>query len=186
MKTIANRSKLLSVAALLLLLIFAITLTTRVGAVPTCPNCRNLHYSFGMLGITSGQTARLSVVNAIPVGPPQIPVGPPNMPVRVDLMFVDENGNPITAGGQLLHTTVILSHGQSAFLDLVGDAIPVGPPSIPGGPPNRIQFRALLPNCEHCNRGFVIPTLEVFDNATGKTSLLMPDTPALARDRDDD
>ena len=185
MKKHATQFKLMVVAMLLLFSVVAFS--NRVRALPKCPSCRNLHFSFGMLGITSGQTARLSVVNAIPVGPPSLPSSPPQTPVRVDLMFVDVAGNPIvTIGGQLLHTTVLLSPGQSAFLDLNGDAIPVGPPILPSGPPNRVLIRAVVPNCERCNQGFVIPTLEVFENTSGKTTLLMPDTPALNRDRDND
>jgi hypothetical protein len=178
-----STSKVIAVAALVAIAIFCALPAGRVSALPNCTGCRNFKFSFGMLGITPGQTARLNVVNAIPNGPPQIPSGPPS---RVTLMFVDSNGNPFSVGGALLHTTVTLLPGQSAFLDLNGDAIPVGPPSAPNGPPNRVQIRALVSDCEGCGRGLVVPTLEVFDNATGRTILVMPDTPAIKRGESDD
>ncbi|HKQ74789.1 MAG TPA: hypothetical protein VJ810_13940 [Blastocatellia bacterium] len=177
-------SKMVAVAALAAIAIFYPMTAKRASALPTCPSCRNLLFSFGMLGITAGQTARLNVVNAIPVGPPQ----------RVTLMFADANGRPfINAGGQLSSSSVILGPGQSAYLDLNGDAIPIGPPNIPGGPPSipvgppiRVQFRALIPNCDGCNHGLLVPTLEVFDNASGKTTLVMPDTPAITKGERDE
>jgi hypothetical protein len=168
-------SKVIAVVALVAIAIFCALPAVRGSALPNCSGCRNLKFTFGMLGITPGQTARLSVVNALPSGPPQIPVGPPS---RVTLMFVDSNGNPFSIGGAPLHTTVTLLPGQSGFLDLNGDAIPVGPPQIPIGPPNRVQIRAVVSDCEGCSRGLIVPTLEVFDNATGRTMLVMPDTPA--------
>jgi len=131
-----------------------------------------------MLDITAGQTARLNVVNALPQPPPIYPSPPPT---RLTLMFVDGNGNPFNIAGAPLQTTVTLGPGQSAFLDLNGDALPVGPPVYPSPPPQRVQIRAVLPSCDGCDQGFVIPTLEMFDNATGKTTLVVPDTPAIAR-----
>jgi hypothetical protein len=177
-------SKMIAVAALLAMAIFYPITVNQASALPKCPSCRNLLFSFGMLGISTGQTARLNVVNAIPVGPPQ----------QVTLMFVDANGRPfINAAGQLLSSSVLLGPGQSAYLDLNGDNIPIGPPNIPGGPPSipvgppiRVQFRALIPDCEGCNRGLVVPTLEMFDNASGKTTLVMPDTPAVTKGERDD
>lgn len=177
-------SKVAAVAALAAIAIFYTMSANLTSALPKCPGCRNLLFSFGMLGITPGQTARLNVVNAIPVGPPQ----------RITLMFVDANGRPfINAGGQILSSSVILGPGQSAYLDLNGNAIPVGPPIIPGGPPsipvgppNRAQFRALIPECDGCNHGLIVPTLEVFDNASGKTILVMPDRPAITKGERDE
>jgi len=164
-------SKIIAIAALAAIAILCARPARRVSALPMCPNCMNLRFTFGMVGIAAGQTARLNVVNAVPIGPP----------VRVTLMFVDGNGNPFNIGGVLLQTTVRLSPGQSSFLDLNGDAIPVGPPIIPPGSPTRTQIRALVSDCEGCSSGLVVPTLEVFDNVTGKTTLMMPDTPAITR-----
>jgi len=172
-------SKIIAVAALAAIAIYCALPAARVRALPICGSgCANLRFTFGMVGITAGQTARLNVVNALPQLPPQLP-SPPT--VRVTLMFVDSSGNPVNIAGAPLQTTVTLSPGQSAFLDLNGDAVPNGPPTIPNGPPTRVQIRALVSDCEGCDSGLVVPTLEVFDNATGKTTLVMPDTPAIAR-----
>jgi hypothetical protein len=171
-------SKLIAIAAVGGIAILCALPAGRVSALPGCPGCRNLRFTFGMVGITPGQTARLNVVNAIPPGPPNIPPGPP---IRVTLMFVDSNGNPFNIGDAPSRTTVTLLPGQSTFLDLAlsGDALPVGAPGIQPGTPARLQMRALISDCEGCSRGVVVPTLEVFDNATGKTTLVMPDTPAI-------
>src|SRR5262249_6515069 len=147
--------------------LFAALPASHVSALPCPGGCQHAtSFTFGMLGITPGQTARLNVVNAIPVGPPTIPVGPP---IRVTLMFVDGNGNPFSIAGVPLQTTVTLGPGQSGFLDVNGDAIPSGPPIIPSGPPTRVEIRALVSECEGCSTGLVVPTLEVFENATGRT-----------------
>jgi len=177
-------SKAIVVAALAGVAIFCALPAGRVNALPNCPTCRNLRFTFGMVGISPGQTARLNVVNAIPPGPPNSPPGPP---IRVTLMFVDSTGNPFNIGDAPARTTVTLHPGQSTFLDLSlsGDAFPVGTPNIPPGPPTRVQLRALVSDCEGCSRGLVVPTLEVFDNATGKTALVMPDIPAIKLGEED-
>src|SRR5262245_10194459 len=170
------------VVALAAIAIFCVLPAGRVRALPGgCSRC-NLRFTFGMVGITAGQTARLNVVNALPQPPPNLPNPPPN---RVTLMFVDSSGNPVNIGGAPLQTTVTLSPGQSAFLDLNGDAYPSPPPNLPNPPPQRVEIRALVSDCEGCGSGLVVPTLEVFDNATGRTTLVMPDTPATAGRADD-
>jgi hypothetical protein len=129
--------------------------------------------TYGMVGITSGQTARLNVY--FPPGPPsrQIPPGPP---ARVQLSLMDANGNLAVqspcdprsidcVGGS--QDSVMLAPGQSAFLEVTGDlmigalsrteirpVVSVIPPGPPGFPANTI-----------------ITTFEVIDNATNKTVL---------------
>ncbi|HMG32621.1 MAG TPA: hypothetical protein VKM94_01685 [Blastocatellia bacterium] len=172
-----NATSKIAIAALAVVGSFCALPAGRVRALPCPGGCQHAtRFTFGMLGITTGQTARLNVVNALPVDPPSIPVGPP---IRVTLMFVDGNGNPFNIAGAPLQTIVTLGPGQSGSLDLNSDAIPNGPPTVPNGPPIRVQIRALVAECEGCSRGFVVPTLEVFDNATGKSTLVIPDTPAI-------
>src|SRR5262245_9519340 len=97
-------SKIIAVAALVAIVIYCALPAGRVRALPMCgTGCVNLRFTFGMLGITTGQTARLNVVNALPQ--------PPS--TRVTLMFVDANGNPVNIAGAPLQTTVTLSPGQS-------------------------------------------------------------------------
>jgi hypothetical protein len=130
--------------------------------------------AYGMVGITSGQTARLNVY--FPLGPPtrQVPPGPP---VRVQLSLMDSNGNlavpspcdprsiDCVGGSQL---SVMLAPGQSTFLDVTGD-------QLVGGL-SRAEIRPVVsvlppgPPCVPAN--MIITTFEVIDNATNKTVLL--------------
>lgn len=77
--------------------------------------------TFGMVGITRGQTMRLNVVNLSPPPEPDRNGAPPD-PCRVLLTFRDANGRPFTnSDGQPIRRVVELQSGQSAFLDLNAD-----------------------------------------------------------------
>ena len=111
--------------------------------------------AFGMFGITQGQTARLSVAN--------LDSGEFVPCVRLELSFIDGDGKT------LLQKVYDVEHGKSAFLDLSGNQF-VGR----GG---RSQIRALVrfvgtPDTR--DDPFFLPSLEVIDNATGRTSFLIP------------
>jgi len=130
-----------------------------------------------MLGITAEQTARLNVVNTKTCAQAQ-----PCSPAQVELRFVNSNGTPITnADGQPRQSTATLASGQSAFLDLNGA-------SLLQSYAGRVQIRAEVPACIGCgnSKGTVLATLEIFDTATGKTTLVMPDYPAISSREDDD
>jgi hypothetical protein len=107
-------------------------------------------FSFGMVGLAPGQTARLNVVN---VGP-----SPSAIPCRLVLAFLDENGKTL---GQ---TFVQVESGKSAFLDLTSSER------------SRIQVRGigfnpfLSPISLSCA---LIPTLEVLSPDTGATSVIL-------------
>ena len=65
-------------------------------------------------------------------------------------------------------------------MSLVGQsALWTSPPSYTAG---RTQIRAEVASCVGCgdSKGTVLATLEVFDTATGKTTLVMPDAPAIS------
>lgn len=129
---------------------------------------------YGMVGIASGQTARLNVY--MPPGPPsrQIPPGPP---CRVQLSLVDAQGSlaiqpacdprsiDCLGGSQ---TSVMLARGQSAFLQVSGDQL--------AGALSRAEIRPVVsilppgPPCAPANA--IITTFELIDNATSKTILL--------------
>jgi hypothetical protein len=128
---------------------------------------------FGMIGLTQGQTIRLNVVNLTPER--QLPPGP----CRVVLSFLDAGGQPFTdSNGQVIQSEVELKAGESAFLDLNGDGF-VGP-STNGGP-ERLQLRPIARVLQeprgNLPPGPCFPTMEVFDNATGRTSLFAPAQP---------
>jgi hypothetical protein len=128
-----------------------------------CPTCL-----FGMVGITRGQTARLNVVNAndVPPGPcrssAEVPPGPCR--AQVDLIFFDNTGR------MLARTTATLAPGHAAFLDLNGDTL-----ERQG---NRAQVRAAVmtppPEPDSVSRAVLVATVEVFNNETGRTIVVIP------------
>jgi hypothetical protein len=121
---------------------------------------------YGMVGITAGQTIRISVVNT---NEPDSSL-PPD-PCRVVMTFRDVDGNLFrNSEGQLIRRIVQLPAGQSAFLDLNGDVHANG---------GRMQLRpvARIQQAEGTS-GLppdpCIPTVEVFANANGKTQFVVP------------
>jgi hypothetical protein len=156
-----------SAALVALLATAAITEARRVRAVsPPDPD------RLGMIGLTQGQTIRLNVVN---LHPPLDPDAPPG-PCRVVLGFLDAGGQPFKdSTGQVIQSEVQLQPGESAFLDLNGDG--VVPPST-NGAPVRLQLRPVVNVLQEppgkYPPGPCFPTMEVFDNATGRTSLFAP------------
>jgi len=125
---------------------------------------------FGMIGLVRGQTLRLNIVNITPPDPNFAP------PCRVVLSFRDANGHPFTnSDGQVLRRVVELRAGQSDFIDLNADSF--APPSTNADvAPTRLQLRPFVrvqssppdPNTppDPCRA-----SMEVFDNATGRTSI---------------
>jgi hypothetical protein len=118
---------------------------------------------FAQLGIVSGQTIRLNAVNVDEAGSPLFPPGP----CRVTLVLFGPEG------GVLAHATQVLQPGAATFLDFTLPTIVEEP---------RVEIRGVV-TVESINRGFPTPwraTLEVFENATGKTTtLLTPTRPVL-------
>jgi hypothetical protein len=161
-----NISAKLSIAIALMALATAASVwqIRRVHAMPTAVEDQA---TFGMVGITLGQTVRLNIVNLIPPPDPDAPPGP----CRVVLSFRDANGRPFTdANGQVVRREVSLQPGESAFLDLNGDLF--APPSTNGA--GRLQLRPVarvvsVPDGNY-PPGPCHATMEVFDNTTGRTS----------------
>ena len=163
----------LSLAALLATT--AIWEVRRVGAVPPSDPDRT---TFGMVGITRGQTMRLNVVNLQP--PPEGDRQYPPDPCRVVLSFRNAQGQPFrNSDGQIIRRTVELQAGESAFLDLNGDMFG-GPSTNADTAPLRVQLRPFV-------RVLTAPdpdrqvspdpcraTGEVFDNTTLQTSFVIP------------
>jgi hypothetical protein len=113
--------------------------------------------AFGMFGITQGQTARLSMVS--------LETGELLPAIQVELSFIDSDGNTLL---QKVHT---LHQGKAVALDLNGNLF---------AGRGRTQIRALVrfigtpdtrddPFFRNC-----LPTMEVVDNTTGRTSFIVP------------
>ena len=124
-------------------------------------------FSSGMVGLASGQTARLNVVN---VGVPT----PSPLPCVLVLAFLDSDGKI------LKQMFVSVMTGKAALLDLAEsdiDGTSDGPdaarPQIRG-----IGYNPLLspgpaiPQPLSCN---LVPTLELFDKETGRTAVIVTD-----------
>jgi hypothetical protein len=106
--------------------------------------------AYGIVGITSGQTARL---NAATVG-----VG---HDVPVDLIFLDAQGKVVARAAEKLQP------GHAAWLDFHFAPSPAG---------NRFPIRAVVRwGSTPLGEGYVIPTLEIIDDITGRTLALGAD-----------
>jgi hypothetical protein len=152
-----------------LLLCSAAMLIARCEAIDTT-DARPIY--FGAVGLANLQVARLNVVN---IGDPTIT--PPG-PCRVGLSFLDDQGVIVNyRNGRPAATELDLPKGVSRSLDMSAAAI-----IIDGV---RRQFRGLvvLPppptngSADPCAN--VIPTLEIFEQRTGRTTLFLH--PALIR-----
>ncbi len=122
-------------------------------------------YASGAVGITRGQTARWHVVN------PRLPI-PTTAPVcSVTLSFTNAQGEVLKSD------SVSVKPGESRSLDLNADSdLP------PGGTRSAIHAQAVVPVTgpvdELTGRGTcpLLATLEVVDNRSGQTSILMEGT----------
>jgi hypothetical protein len=118
--------------------------------------------TFGMIGITQGQTARLNVVNTADIFNPR---GYAPAASRVTLKFLDG------AGRVLVESSEILEPGQATQLDFNADRL------SPRGA-SRLQIRAVV-STDPDIYGFVpcvMPNVEVYDTETGKDVLIYPAT----------
>ena len=153
---VSTRSRLTAVGALVS--IVALSMPSRAEAVIAII----LDGKFGMVGLTRGQTARLNVVH----------IGDPNERERsclVQLSFQDSDGRTLAAGNRRLLP------GEADTLDLSAAAI--GNPDTFG----RFQIRGTValggpdtrgPEAIACVNN-LRPTLEVFDDATGRTTVII-------------
>jgi hypothetical protein len=110
-----------------------------------------VEFQFGSVGITRGQTARLNVIN----------IG--REALQVSLNFSDSNGRLIR------QSVEILQPDHAAFLDISPSGVDEGA--------GRLQIHGALEIGIRANGDGsvrqIIPTLEVFDNETGKTQIAL-------------
>jgi hypothetical protein len=152
------------------LTVFACMAANAQPPTPSVPPGQGL--GFAMVGIAPGQSARINALNQLPSPAAQGPAG-----CRIALQFYD-------AEGQLVKEYVVpgLAVGKSAAVDLNRD-------DLPGG--DRLSLRAvlvfgysgganpppqLLQQTATCN---IVPSLEIYDNDTQKTSIVITDVKPL-------
>jgi hypothetical protein len=126
--------------------------------------------SFGMAGIASGETARVNTLN-LAAGGPLIAGGS----CQVTVTFLDE-------GGKTLATAMsAVGQGQSAHFDLPRTT------AEPGADP--VEIRATVSaafsvsataSTASASSCAIVPTMEIFDQATGRTAVHLETTHALA------
>lgn len=155
MKTTSGKSKLFTIVAIALIGIICGIMRVTAQSSPRFVAAAQ----FGILGITRGQTARINVTNT---SSPDNPFFPPD-PCHVTISFVDADGNVLlNNAGQPLRREVTLEPGHSAFLQINGDNL------VP-----RDQIRLIFrPVVNVLPPDPCIPTFEVINNLTGRTSLL--------------
>ena len=178
MKTRQPSTRFMAIVALAAFAVFGILHNTTSAYAQTRgsqPDAERI--SFGLVSITSGQSIRVNVVNT------QLPNSllPPD-PCRVVLTFVDVDGNLFRGrNGQVIRRTVMLDAGKSTSLELNADDF--GGISIV-----RLQLRAIAtihPPPEPDVSGFppdpCVPSIEVLNNANGRTQFVVAALPAVQR-----
>jgi hypothetical protein len=140
---------------------------------PAIPVALNQTQTFGMLGVASNQTARLNVLNS--TAPPMV-AGSAVQSCTLTLQFFDEQNN------KLAELAVPgLDPGKASHLDY---SIPTATATT-APTPQRMQVRGVvvvsgvpmpqptMPTIQAISPCSVLPTLEVFDNDTGKTQVVL-------------
>ena len=157
--------------------VFTFRQPTRVNAQTEGASGGFERLSFGSVGITSGQTIRVSVANTFQPNDPNLPPGP----TRVVIAFRFLNGNLVrNRSGEAIRRVVDLERGDSAVLDLDYDQLPPGP--------SRIQVRPVI-TVTPPPVGDTVGTppdgtaqsIEVINNANGRTQFAVFTHPASLR-----
>lgn len=141
----------------------------RAKAQDTLPPPQPDRISFGMVGITQGQTIRVNVSNVTATNDSNYPPGP----TRVAIIVVNSHGDPIrNRDGSPARRVLMLDRGDSAFLDLNADDL-----QFPPGP-TRLQLRAIVtvnpppqPESEQPPPvgDRIVPSVEIFNNNNPRT-----------------
>jgi hypothetical protein len=138
---------------------------------------------YTMVGIVRGQSIRINASNIAPSDSN----APPD-PCRVRLGFVDADGNPLTnpLSGEVIGRTLTLQNGQSAFLHVNADEFSTGD-TAPGRLQLRPVFRSVTLNSNSQSPPDpCVPSVEVIDNATSRTSFIYAGTPTFTDPPDPD
>jgi hypothetical protein len=160
--------KKLLVAGGVLIVVCAALVTVRAGAQPAIMVASPQFVTFGMVGLATGQTARLNAL-ALPVGGPIIAGS-----CQVTFDFYDDAGNLLKTG------TAPVTQGTAVHEDLVGSSTA------------RLQIRGTVraafvsasavgaPGTPVSGSCPVLPTLEIFNTSSGQTTVVLQQTTALS------
>ncbi len=154
-------SRRIAIAGFLAVLLAAGVFSRHAGAFNPQPDPPG----YGMVGIADGETARLNIVN---VGVPDPTTGIPPGPCRARLQFVDADGNELASRG------VAPEMGHAKFLDFTPRFVPV---DTAAGAPLRAEIRAVVLTDNGVPPGPCRVTLEIFDNVTGRSEVVLPPGP---------
>jgi hypothetical protein len=172
MKKANLRLKLIALIALVAIATAGIVIRARAQTDTTLAESSPVA-RFGLMGITRGQTARLTLSN---VSSPDDHFFPPD-PCRVIITFVDADGNVLlNSADQPVRRDVTLDPGHSASVQINGD-------NLVSRDQTRLSFRPVVRVFVSTNSDGTtppdpcFPTLEVINNTTGRTTLLNPGTP---------
>jgi hypothetical protein len=122
-----NKKRTLIIFGIFVLaLVAAVAMFREPQSVKASGGFERLRSSFGMVGITSGQSLRVSVANTIMPGDTNLPPGP----VRVAINFRMLNGTLARDNrtGEVIKKVVDLDRGDAAFVDLDYAALPATRP----------------------------------------------------------
>lgn len=176
-RTLIIAAVLVAFAALMTLGIFRGT--REVQAQDQQPPPAGNRISFGMVGMTQGQSIRLNVVNTDFAREGELPPDP----CRVVLTFLDADGHRLRSrDGSIIRRAMELPPGQAAFLDLNADDL-----QYPPGP-SRLQLRAVVnvlppPVSDRTELppDPCVPSVEVFNNANGRTIFALSAPPSVQK-----
>ena len=171
--------KKLLVAGCALMVVCAAFLTVRAGAQPAIIVASPQYVTFGMVGLATGQTARLNAF-ALPVGGPIIA----GAYCQVTFAFYDDSGNSLKTGTEkvaqgaavnydLAWTDITTSTDRVEIRGTVRAALVT--PSAVGTPVTPVMpVPASSTSCS------VLPTLEIFGPSSGQTTVVLQQTSALS------
>lgn len=155
-----NRLIILVALAGAALVLISATVTAQDRFTPAIPSLANPTFSFGMIGLGTGQTARLNAVNLVRVAPP-LAVAIAQIPCKVEFDLYDGQGKLIKQS-----TVANLGFGQADFLDLARSEIT--------STATHVDITGVVKvgsgQSFFCN---ISSTLEIFDNVTGVTTAVL-------------
>lgn len=149
-----------------------------VHAQSQTPPPTNDRISFGVVGITSGQTLRVNVANTIMPNDPNLPPGP----TRVVIAFRGMNGQLMrNRSGEAIRRVVDLDRGDATSFDLDYDLLPPGPIRVQVRPVITVQVPPPVPDTNPTPPDGTVPSIEVINNANGRTQFVAFTSPAAIR-----